>query len=93
MFVLNSGEIITSGDDKMFKKYKQPEELLAKVDYKSKAAIPPPIEEIEAHDLKISCIDSRNTVIISGGVDGSVQIRDSSNFNQVKSYKAHGWKK
>jgi len=35
-----------TGDDKFIKKYRQPEELIAKVDFKSKFPIQPPLEEI-----------------------------------------------
>lgn len=52
---LPSGEILTSGEDKLIKKYRQPEELLAKVDFRAKQPIPPPLEELEAHDLKVVC--------------------------------------
>lgn len=42
--VLPSGEIISTGSDKMIKKYKQPEEPLNKFNPESKSVIPPPIE-------------------------------------------------
>lgn len=51
---LPTGEIITTGSDTFIKKYRQPEEHLAKIDFKTKTAIPPPLEEIEAHDLRIN---------------------------------------
>jgi hypothetical protein len=40
---LPTGEILTSGEDKLIKRYRQPEELLVKVDFKSKQPIPPPL--------------------------------------------------
>ena len=42
--VLASGDIVVTGKDKILKKYKQPEEVLSKVDFKVRAANTPPIE-------------------------------------------------
>ncbi len=41
---LPSGELITTGKDKFLKRYKQPEELIQKIDWKSKVAPNPPLE-------------------------------------------------
>lgn len=42
--VLPSGEIISTGSDKMIKKYKQLDEPLNKFNPESKSVIPPPLE-------------------------------------------------
>jgi hypothetical protein len=39
------GEVLTAGKDKVFKKYKQPEEILAKMDLKVKVASQQPLDE------------------------------------------------
>lgn len=41
--VLATGELVVTGRDKILRKYKQPEELLSKMDFKVKAANTPPI--------------------------------------------------
>ena len=41
---LPSGEIITTGEDKFIKKYRQPEDLLAKIDFKTKVPVPAPLD-------------------------------------------------
>lgn len=41
---LPSGEILTTGRDNFFKKYKQPEDLITKIDWKSKVPPNPPVE-------------------------------------------------
>ena len=41
---LPSGELITTGKDKFLKKYKQPEDLIQKIDWESKVPPNPPIE-------------------------------------------------
>lgn len=66
--------------------------MLAKVDFKSKVSIPPPLDEIDAHDLKILCWKVTGKWLVTGAADGTVQIRDTSNLSQVKSYKVVGWK-
>lgn len=81
-----------SGEDKFIKKYKQPEQLIGKIDFKSKNPLPPPIEELEAHDLPIVCFDASTKGFISGGSDGVLQVREYSNFSAVRMYKVHGWK-
>lgn len=40
---LPSGEIVTTGKDKFLKKYKQPEDTLQKIDWKSKIPPNPPL--------------------------------------------------
>jgi hypothetical protein len=40
---LPSGELLTTGKDKFLKKYKQPEDLLQKLDFKSKVPPNPPL--------------------------------------------------
>ena len=52
-----------------------PEDLVSKVEFKSKFAIQPPLEEIEAHDLKITCWNRVGNHLVSGSADGTVQIR------------------
>lgn len=87
-----SGEILTSGEDKFIKKYRQPEELLAKVDFRSKQPIPPPLEEIDAHDLRVVYWECGPKWLVSGGADGTVQLRESGNLSAVLGYKVAGWK-
>lgn len=43
----NSSDILLTGNDKVLKRYKYPEELLSKIDLKVKLAAPSPLEEIE----------------------------------------------
>lgn len=81
-----------TGDDKFIKKYRQPEELIAKVDFKSKFPIQPPLEEIQAHDLRITCWSRFDKYLVSGSADGTVQIRDVSSISQYKSFQVAGWK-
>jgi len=89
---LPSGEIITTGEDKVIKKYRQPEELFAKVDFYSKFAIQPPLEEYEAHDLKITTWNKKGNYLVSGAADGTIHMRDFGNFGRVESIQAAGWR-
>ena len=49
-----SGDVYTVGDDRIVKKYKQPEEYLPKMDMRVKVPINP-LEEFEGHDLLTNC--------------------------------------
>ena len=41
---LSTGEIVTTGKDKYIKKFKQPEDLIQKIDWRSKTPPNPPLE-------------------------------------------------
>jgi WD40 repeat protein len=62
------------------------------VDFRSKQPIAPPLEELEAHDLRVVCWECGPKWLVSGGADGTVQLRESGNLSAVKSYKVAGWK-
>lgn len=89
---LPSGEILTTGDDKLIKKYRQPEEPLSKVDFRSKTPLPLPLEELDGHDLRITTWQLSGKWLVSGSADGSVQVRDTGALGQVRTCRALGWK-
>lgn len=84
--VIGSGEVVVTGKDKILRKYKQPEEVLAKMDWKVKAANTPPIEEIDGHDLRTNyiCYSQKNNELVSGGMDGTIIVRSGDVLSQVK---------
>ena len=92
MVSLPSGEILTTGDDKLIKKYRQPEEPLSKVDFRSKTPLPLPLEELDGHDLRITTWQLSGKWLVSGSADGSVQVRDTGALGQVRTCRALGWK-
>ena len=52
-------DILTTGKDKILKKYKQPDELLIKMDLRIKVPGSVPLEELEGHPLP-----GKKTIII-----------------------------
>jgi WD40 repeat protein len=84
--VLATGELVVTGRDKILRKYKQPEELLSKMDFKVKAANTPPIEELDGHDLTTNCISFsvKNGELVTGGRDGTIIVRSGEMLSQVK---------
>lgn len=52
----------------------------------------PPLEEYEAHDLKITAWNKKGSYLVSGSADGSIHLRNLGNFNSVESIQAAGWK-
>ena len=90
--VLPSGEILTTGTDTFIKKYKQPDEPISKFNPEAKPAIPPPIEQLEAHDLETLTMEVADKKFISCGRDGTVQFRNTDNFGIYETMVVQGWK-
>ena len=66
--------------------------MITKVDFRAKTNIPPPVEEIEGHDLPTICFNVHKNYLVSGGSDGSLQIRSYKDFNNFSEIRSHGWR-
>lgn len=90
----NSGEILLTGKDKILKKYKQPDELLIKMDLRIKVPGSVPLEELEGHSLTANCllISPNGVMCVSGGSDGSIFVRNTKSLENVTEIKAHNYK-
>jgi WD40 repeat protein len=89
-----SGDIFLTGRDKILKKYKQPDELIIKMDLRIKVPGSIPIEELDGHALSTNCllIAPNNALCASGGVDGSIFLRNLKTLSNVTEIKAHNYK-
>ena len=78
--VESSGEVYLTGKDKFLKKYKIPDELIAKTNPGFKAP-PAPIEELNGHPLPVNvCFTSQQSgLLVSGAQDGSIFVREIAN--------------
>jgi hypothetical protein len=70
--VLPNGEILSTGADKILKKYRQSEDPITKFNPEAKISIPSPTEELDSHDLETTFIKISPKVFISGGAEGSL---------------------
>ena len=88
-----SGEVFLTGKDKFLKKYKIPDELVAKTNPSAKAP-PAPIEELPGHPLPVNaCFISFNgEYLLSGAQDGSISVREIANPAKHTQFKAHNFK-
>lgn len=89
----STGDLLLTGQDKILKKYKQPEELLSKLDMKIKIGLPP-LEELDGHDLPANILRSQNDfrIVFSGSCDGTIIIRNMNQLTDLKKIKAHNLK-
>lgn len=71
----------------MLKRYKYPEETLAKLDLKVKLPALSPVEEFEAHQLPTTCIQFEKELIVSGSQDGEVFIRNLAKPAEIQKIK------
>ena len=74
------------------KKYKQPDQPITKFNPEAKQAIPPPLEELDAHDLETTHFSMDEKRLISCAKDGTVQIRSFENFGTPKTFVVQGWR-
>ena len=90
----NTGDILLTGKDKILKKYKQPDELIIKMDLRIKVPGSVPLEELDGHALPTNCllIAPNNTICVSGGMDGTLFLRNLKNLATVTEIKAHNYK-
>eukprot|EP00825_Cyclidium_porcatum_P004670 TRINITY_DN1220_c0_g1_i2.p1 TRINITY_DN1220_c0_g1~~TRINITY_DN1220_c0_g1_i2.p1 ORF type:complete len:1061 (-),score=222.02 TRINITY_DN1220_c0_g1_i2:1563-4745(-) len=90
---LSTGDLLLTGNDKILKRYKQPEEQLAKLDMKVKIGLPPS-EELDGHDLSVNVIKSQieQRIVVSGSCDGTIIIRNMDQLSETKKIKAHNLK-
>jgi len=90
----NNGDILLTGKDKILKKYKQPDELLIKMDLRIKVPGSIPLEELDGHPLPTNCLltSPNNQMCASGGFDGSIFIRNLKMMSNVTEIKAHNFK-
>jgi hypothetical protein len=84
-----SNDIWLTGKDKYLRHYPMPDEKLEKVI--ENKYLPPevPIDELKAHDLPINCAIQLNQMLITGGKDGVIQIRENKVIR--KEYKSHSF--
>ena len=89
----STGEVFLTGQDKYLKKYKIPDELIAKTNPGVKAP-PSPIEELNGHPLPANvCFTSYNSAyLVSGAKDGSIFVREIANPTKHTHFKAHNFK-
>lgn len=50
------------------------------------------MDELETHDLETTFMKVSDKYFISGGADGSVQIRSLDNFNNSNGIQVSGWR-
>ena len=62
------------------------------MDFYSKFTMQPPLEEFEAHDLRITTWNKKGNYLVSGSADGRVHVRDLGNIAQIESIQVAGWK-
>ncbi|KRX02904.1 WD40-repeat-containing domain [Pseudocohnilembus persalinus] len=88
-----TGDVITTGKDKMLKRYQQPDKLYQTLDLKLKAG-EDPLDEVDGHSLQtnIMRIHSQNNQLISGAQDGTIFIRDLDNLMDYHQIKGHNLK-
>ena len=92
---LPSGDLLVTGKDKILRKYRHPEEPLAKVDLKSRTAPNPPVEELDGHDLPSTCItrSAKFNTVVTGAEDGTVMIRNGTTLEPLQApIKSQGHK-
>lgn len=84
-----SNDIWLTGKDKFLRHYPMPEERLEKVI--ENKYLPPevPIDELKAHDLPINCAIQHGHMLITGGRDGVVHLRENKVVK--KEYKSHSF--
>jgi WD40 repeat protein len=90
--ILKSNEISTVwtvGTDKYFRLYDIPKDLYEVVREDKKKKVDDPISEIKAHNLEVTCGLMHNQLIITGSLDGSVQIRKDRNI--IKQLRTHSY--
>jgi len=89
----STGEVFLTGKDKFLKKYKIPDELVAKTNPGVKAP-PSPLEELNGHPLPANvCFTSHNSqFLVSGAQDGSICVREIANLTKPTHFKAHNFK-
>jgi WD40 repeat protein len=84
-----NGEVWCTGEDKLIRRYKQPEDLL---DLKVR---PPfsPLEEYDGHDLRTNCLSyyKEQGVFLSGGLDGTIMKRSLKEPSRPSKFKAHNY--
>ncbi|EGR30550.1 hypothetical protein IMG5_129360, partial [Ichthyophthirius multifiliis] len=89
----NTGDLFLTGKDKILKRYKQPEELLQKMDTRIKQG-GVPLEEQDGHPLpcNVMVVNSQYNYLISGSQDGTVFLRNLDKLQDIQQIKAHNWK-
>ncbi|CAD8159373.1 unnamed protein product [Paramecium pentaurelia] len=92
LIVTPQQEVITTGKDKIFKKYKFPEELLSKMDLKMRVANQPPVDEQDGHQLPATCLAIKD-FLYSSAKDGTIMFRSYQQLNQdVRLLRGHNLK-
>jgi WD40 repeat protein len=84
-----SNNIWTVGTDKYFRLYEVPRELYEVVKEDKKKKVDDPLSEIKAHNLDVTCGLMHNQFLITGSLDGTVQIRKDRNI--VKHFRTHSF--
>ena len=78
-----TGDALCTGEEKVVRRYKQPEELLRDMDLRPR---PPftPIEELDGHALRTNCMSFKEGAdsFVSGGEDGCVIKRSSKDTSR-----------
>jgi len=85
----NSGDILITGEDRKIKKYDLPDASFSDIDPRKPASAP--AAEFPGHGLELQCwaFSFDGKLLISGGKDGTYQIRMLSSLGQAKEGKSH----
>jgi len=87
-----TGDVLCTGEEKVVRRYKQPEELLRDMDLRPR---PPftPIEELDGHDLRTNCISFKEgaEAFVSGGEDGCVIKRSSKDTSSCITIRSQSY--
>lgn len=86
-----TGDVLCTGDEKVIRRYKQPEDLLRDMDLRARPPFTP--VEMDGHDLKTTCMSYVEGIgsFVSGGQDGAVIRRSSKEGGVVESVKAQNY--
>jgi hypothetical protein len=89
----STGDVYTAGEDRLLKRYQQPEEYLPKMDMRVKAP-KNPLDELVSHDLDTVTMtfNSEGDYLITGGSEGTVVKRSIENLDDFEVFKAQNYK-
>lgn len=82
-----SGDLLMVGQDRILKRYKQPDKPIAELNMKKRTP-PEALEKVEAMSLLCSMIKCNDSGLILAGEDGCVQKRPVNNLGQVTEARA-----
>lgn len=81
----DTGDLFTTGDEKVIRRYKQPEDHVRDMDMRPRAPFTP-LDELDGHELTTNYLRFKEGAgaFVSGGLDGSVIRRSAKSSDLVK---------